>query len=80
VAQCTNFFLINEKFTKFSKNSMETYPDLYLIGHLARKKHGTVVVVLSTQPPNISWRRDLSDVKLVMWNNLFLGLTSMVLS
>ena len=36
----------------------------------SQEKHHTVADVLSTQIPNISWRRDLIDNKLILWNNL----------
>jgi len=45
----------------------EQYPQHY---NIARKKHDTVADVLSTQIPNISWRRDLIGNKLISWNNL----------
>jgi hypothetical protein len=39
-----------------------------------------VAVVLSTQPSNVSWRRDLRGDKLVLWNNLLSHLTPVILS
>jgi len=39
-----------------------------------------VADVLSTQIPNLSWRRDLIGNKLVMWNNLVSRLSTIVLS
>ena len=39
-----------------------------------------MAAVLSTQPPNVSWRRDLLGDKLVMWNNLLSRLTHVALS
>ena len=54
----------------------EQYPQLY---NIARKKQDTVAAVLSTQIPNISWRRDLIGQKLVMWNNLVSCLSTIVL-
>ena len=55
----------------------DQYPQLY---NIVRKKHDTVVDVLSTQIPNLSWRRDLIGNKLVMWNNLVSRLSIIVLS
>jgi hypothetical protein len=40
----------------------------------------TVASVLSTQPSNVSWRRDLRGDKLVLWNNLLSHLTRVILS
>ena len=54
----------------------EQYPQLY---NIARKKQDTVAAVLSTQIPNIYWRRDLIGQKLVMWNNLVSRLSTIVL-
>ena len=54
----------------------EQYPQLY---NIARKKQNTVAAVLSTQISNIFWRRDLIGQKLVMWNNLVLRLSTIVL-
>ena len=45
----------------------DQYPQLY---NIVRKKQDTVADVLSTQIPNLSWRRDLIGIKLVIWNNL----------
>jgi len=39
-----------------------------------------VAAVLSTQPPNVSWHRDLLGDKLVMWNNLLSCLNHVALS
>ena len=36
--------------------------------------------VLSSDTPNLSWRRDLIGSKLVMWNNLAAHLTNIVLN
>ena len=55
----------------------DQYPQLY---NLVRKKQDTVANVLSTQIPNISWRKDLVFSKLVMWNNLVSRLSTIVLS
>ena len=55
----------------------DQYPQLY---NIVRKKHDTVADVLSTQIPNLSWRRDLIGNKLVMWNNLVSRLSTIVLS
>jgi len=55
----------------------DQYPQLY---NIVRKKQDTVADVLSTQIPNLSWRRDLIGNKLVMWNNLVLHLSTIVLS
>ena len=38
----------------------EQYPQLY---NIVRKKKDTVAEVLSTQPPNVSWHRDLCGDK-----------------
>ena len=45
----------------------DQYPQLY---NIVRKKQDTLADVLSTQIPNLSWRRDLIGNKLVIWNNL----------
>ena len=55
----------------------DQYPQLY---NIVRKKKDTVADVLSTQIPNISWRRDLVGNKLVMWNNLVSRLSTIVLN
>ena len=55
----------------------DQYPQLY---NIVRKKQDTVADVLSTQIPNLSWRRDLIGNKLVMWNNLVSRLSTIVLS
>ena len=55
----------------------DQYPQLY---NIVIKKQDTVDDVLSTQIPNISWRRDLVGNKLVMWNNLVPGPSTIVLS
>jgi hypothetical protein len=55
----------------------ELYPQLY---NLARRKQDTVVAVLSTQPPNVSLRRDLLGDKLVLCNNLLSRLAPIILS
>ena len=55
----------------------DQYPSLY---NIARRKQDTVAEVLGTNPPNISWRRDLVGNKLVMWNNLLPRVANIVLS
>ena len=45
----------------------DQYPGLYSI---ARHKFCTIVVVLGSNPPNISWRRNLLGHNLVAWNDL----------
>src|SRR6266540_6268437 len=45
----------------------DQYPGLYSI---VRKKFMTIVEVLATAQPNISWRRSLLGPKLVAWNEL----------
>ena len=55
--------------------------DQYLqLNDIVRKKQDTVADVLSTQIPNLSWRRDLIGIKLVIWNNLVSRLSTIVLS
>ena len=60
-----------------NKSLREQYPHLY---NITRKKQDTVADILSTPIPNISWRRDLIDNKLVMWNNLVSRLAIVELS
>ena len=55
----------------------DQYPQLY---NIVRKKQDTVADVLSTQIPNLFWRKDLIGNKLVMWNNLVSRLSTIVLS
>ena len=55
----------------------DQYPELY---NIVRNKQDTVTDVLSTQIPNLSWRRDLIGNKLVMWNNLVSRLSTINLS
>ena len=55
----------------------DQYLQLY---NIVRKKQDTVADVLSTQIPNLFWRRDLIGNKLVMWNNLVSRLSTIVLS
>ena len=45
----------------------DQYPFLY---NITRPKHVTIVEVLRTSPPNLSWRRDLIGPKLVAWNDM----------
>ncbi|WVZ63267.1 hypothetical protein U9M48_012909 [Paspalum notatum var. saurae] len=54
----------------------EQYPCLY---NIARYKQATVVEVLGTLLPNISWRRDLIGNKLAAWNNLLPHIANVVL-
>ena len=78
-------FIINDgSHVRFSEDSWlensplwDQYPQLY---NIVRKKQDTVAHVLSTQIPNLSWRRDLIGNKLVMWNNLVSHLSTIVLS
>lgn len=46
----------------------------------SQEKQDTVADVLSTQIPNLSWRRDLFGNKLVMWNNLVSRLAAISLN
>jgi hypothetical protein len=55
----------------------DQYPQLY---NIARKKQDTVAEVLSTEIPNISWRRDLIGPKLVIWDNLVARLANINLT
>ena len=48
--------------------------------NIVRKKQDTVADVLSTQVPNLSWRRDLTGNKLMMCNNLISCLSTIDLS
>jgi hypothetical protein len=43
------------------------YPSLY---NIVRRKSDTVQSVLSTVPPNVSFRRFLTGNNLILWNNL----------
>ena len=52
------------------------YPILY---NIARRKNDTVNVVLSSSPPNISFRRSLTGPALVAWNQLIQDLQHIVL-
>jgi hypothetical protein len=45
----------------------EQYPTLYSIMH---HKGDTIAKVMETSPPNVTFRRDLSDQRLVSWNAL----------
>ena len=45
----------------------EQYPALY---NIARDKNNTIAQVLSSSPPNISFRRDLVGARLMSWHNL----------
>ena len=60
-----------------NRSLREQYPQLY---NIVRKKQDTVAEVLSSGTPNLSWRRDLIDSKLVMWNNLAARLANITLN
>ncbi|WVZ71541.1 hypothetical protein U9M48_020116 [Paspalum notatum var. saurae] len=53
------------------------YPCLY---NIARPKNTTIAEVLSSSPPNLSWRRDLVGPKLVAWNHLLPRIANFELS
>jgi hypothetical protein len=55
----------------------DQYPQHY---NIAWKKQDTVAEILSTEIPNISWKRDLIGPKLVMWNNLVARLANINLT
>ena len=45
----------------------DQYPALY---NITRGKSDTIAVVLSTSPPNVSFRRDVLDPRLASWHAL----------
>ena len=55
----------------------DQYPQLY---NIVRKKQDTVADELSTHILNLSWRRDLIGIKLVIWNNLVSRLSTIDLT
>ncbi|WVZ51380.1 hypothetical protein U9M48_002532, partial [Paspalum notatum var. saurae] len=52
------------------------YPCLY---NIARPKNITIAEVLSSSPPNLSWRRDLVGAKLIAWNDLLPHIANLTL-
>jgi hypothetical protein len=63
---------------KWSGNATlrEQYPCLY---NIVRHKQDTIAEVLSTSPPNFSWRRDLIGQNLAAWNELIPLIANIVL-
>ena len=55
---------------------MEQYPALYII---ARNRSVTIAEVLSTSPPNVTFRRDLIGARLASWHALQERLTDIQL-
>ncbi|EEE54019.1 hypothetical protein OsJ_00679 [Oryza sativa Japonica Group] len=53
------------------------YPSLY---NVVRKRHSTLVEVMSTTPLNVSFRRSIVGPKLVEWNDLISRLANITLS
>lgn len=47
--------------------------------NITRPKSITIAKVLSSYPPNLSWRRDLVGVKMVAWNNLLPRIANLTL-
>jgi hypothetical protein len=55
----------------------EQYPALYSIVH---RKSDTIAIVMTTSPPDVTFRRDLICPRLVAWNALLQRLESIQLS
>jgi hypothetical protein len=54
----------------------EQYPSLY---NIIRHKVDTITKVMESSPPNVSFRRDLSGLRLVAWNALLQHLANIQL-
>jgi hypothetical protein len=55
----------------------EQYPALYSI---VRRESDTIVLVMATSPPSVTFRRDLYGQRIITWNSLLLRLESIQLS